>query len=194
VNLVALIKGGPLPERLDLPRHLEQQFERLWQRSTAFQTEWGLTLTVDRAGRVHGRHAQGGTFQDFVPDLVVPRGERLLGAFHTHVYADGSVGMAFSDYDFVAVIAQLDLHVSLLLSGSTLFALVRTPVTVSVAPPNFVGGNGQFYGQVLAFYEAEATRTYQEALWQTNLYFCREFGLAFYQGELFQPLEAVFRP
>jgi hypothetical protein len=123
MDIASLIFGGPLPEQLDVPLYLHRQLERLWRRSVASQTEWGLTLTVDRAGRTHGRHAHGGTDEDFAPDLTIPRQERLLGAFHTHVYVTGDTGMAFSDNDFVWLLTHPEVTLSLLQSGAVLFAM-----------------------------------------------------------------------
>jgi len=79
-------------------------------------------------------------------------------------------------------------------SGHELFALGRTPQTVTVVPSDFLGGNGQFYARVVDLQEADATRSYQQALWLADLDFAGAFGCALYRGPLFQPLHGVFRP
>jgi hypothetical protein len=193
MDIASLIHGGPLPDRLDVPPHLHRQFDRLWRRSVASQTEWGLTLTVDRAGRLHGRHAHSGATGGFVANLRVGWDERLLGVYHTHVYASGDTGFAFGGNDFAGFVAHPKMLLLLVQSGDDLFALVRTPHTAGAVPADFLGGNGRFYERLADCWEANPHWTYQEALRQTNVDFCQTFGIAFYQGLAGQPLEVVLR-
>jgi hypothetical protein len=61
----------------------------------------------------------------------------------THVYASGETGVSFSDLDFAMFVARLDLPLLMAQSGNDLFAIVRTPQTARVVPPDFLGE--QFY-------------------------------------------------
>lgn len=190
----ALLRQGKLPERLVFAPAVHRQFARLWRRSVQSQMEWGVTLFVDKADRVHCRRARAGTTGAFVPDLSVQRSERLLGVYHTHVYPSGETGFAFSDGDFAEFIAHPQMLLLLAQSGGDLFALARTARTVAAVPADFLGGSGQFYGRLADCWEASPHLTFQEALIQTNVVFCRTFGIGFYQGVIHQPLQVVFRP
>lgn len=189
-----LLHRRKLPDRLVFPPAVHQQFALLWRRSVESHMEWGMTLCMDEAGRLHCRHAHAGTLDGFSPDLRVRRGERLFGTYHTHVYWGGETGIAFSDLDFAEFVARAEIPVSVAQSGDELFALVQTLQTATVAPTGLVGGNGCFYAKVADAQEADTTVSYQRALWLTNLYFGRVSGCALYRGRLFQPLKGVFRP
>lgn len=188
----ALLRQGELPDSLVFTPAVHRQFARLWRRSVESQNEWGVTLCLDKAGKMHCRRARAGTAKGFVPDLRVRRGERLLGVYHTHVYASGETGMAFSDLDFAEFVMRSNIPLFIVQSGDALFALVRTPQTVIALPPDFL--SGQFYTKIADIQESDITLSYEESLWLANLHFAEAFGCALYRGRLFQPLKGVFRP
>ena len=190
----ALIGFAKLPERLLFSPSVHRRFALLWKRSVESQSEWGMTLTLDRAGKVHGRHARQGTAQDFLADIRSQHGERLAGVYHTHVYESGETGVAFSDFDIASFIICSEIPLSLVQSGEALFALVRSMQTVTIVPYDFLGGNGQFYAKLVDTMETNPRLSYQQALWLTNLRFARVFRIGLYRGQLYEPLRGVFQP
>ncbi|MBI3920701.1 MAG: hypothetical protein HY318_04720 [Armatimonadetes bacterium] len=188
-----LLHRRKLPDRLVFPPAVHRQFALLWRRSVESQTEWGMTLCVDVAGKVHCRHVCPGSKGGFAPVLRTRSGERLMGVYHTHVYIGGETGIAFSDGDFAEFVRHPEVPLFVLQSGDDLFALVRTTRTASAAPGDFSGGDGQFYGRLVEHLEVNQRFTFQEALLHTNLDFCRNLAIAFYQGIIREPLEVVVR-
>lgn len=183
-----------LPDQLILPVAVHAQFTDLWERSVRRQTEWGAMLVVDANGALHCRDARPGTDEHFRTRIAARDGERPFGVYHTHVYGSGAVGVAFSEVNIASFLVRPELRLSLVQSGTHLFGMLRTNGTSPVVPLTLLGGNGDFYGKVLALQESETDMTYQEALWLANLHFGAVFRYALYRGEHDQPLKAVLRP
>lgn len=55
-------------------------------------------------------------------------GQQFVGTFHTHPYASGLMGMAFSGEDFASALAHRE-NLSILHCGDKIVALVRTELT-----------------------------------------------------------------
>lgn len=190
----ALIRSRKLPESLMFPPAVHRRFALLWKQSVESQIEWGVTLSIDSAGNMHCRNAREGTTQNFLADIRSRHGERLAGVYHTHVYASGETGVAFSDFDIASVIICPAIPLSVAQSGEELFALIRSRRTVSVIPYDFLGGNGQFYAKLADMMETNPRLSYQQALWLTNLHFAQSFKIGLYRGRIFGPLRGVFQP
>ncbi|NUQ74134.1 MAG: PAAR domain-containing protein [Polyangiaceae bacterium] len=78
----------PPPEEIIISPELCKQFNELWGKSFpgGKSQEFGGTLVKDQAGNVSMINTGGGNSGSFSPDLNVPAGYEVLGAFHTHPY------------------------------------------------------------------------------------------------------------
>lgn len=120
-----------LPEELVLPDSLWQQMNELWQRSVARIAEgqvreWGGVLVLDDEGHLHLVDIVQGS-EDRVQLTAVSR-KLFVGSFHTHPYADGTTGIAFSGADIADIINSREL-ISLVQSGRDVYMIIRTDET-----------------------------------------------------------------
>jgi hypothetical protein len=115
--------------------------------------------------------------------------ETFVGTFHTHPYASGLTGMAFSGADFADAINRGNI-LTLVQSGDVIFALVRTEKTPSQVDWNELRRE---LDKLFIGYLAEEMFP-DEAAFEANLDMCARYGLAFYWGEVFGELQEVYRP
>ena len=173
---------------------LRRMMKRLWRQSVrdiaaGVVVEHAATLVRGADGKVRLDYAVAGIANAVTPVYTVGADETCIGTYHTHPYAEGLTGMAFSDTDIASVI-EFEEWISLVQSGDDVFALIRTTKTVdSVVPSVLEADFDQFLNVALRAGSSE-----RAALWTANIGVCRRYGLAFYAGQVDGNLEVIFKP
>lgn len=181
-----------LPEEIALPDSLWQQMDELWQRSTANLaegrvSEWGGVLVLDEHGDLKLVNVVEGT-GEWV-QLRIGLDETFVGSFHTHPYADGTTGIAFSGADIADAINHGEL-ISIVQSGQDVYAIVRTEETpFRVDRESLKIGLGTLHWRYLGQGMSD-----QQAVYYANLDVCGDCSLAMYAGRPFEPLWEAYRP
>ncbi len=175
-----------------MPQSLWQQMDTLWQRSVAEikrgrVIEWGGVLVLDGEGQLRLVNVVAGTEEQV--RLVVPSGMTFVGTFHTHPYADGTTGIAFSGADIADAINSGE-RISLLQSGRDTFALLRTHLTPWRVFRTLLKAQ---YEAAHDFYLMQRFSE-QDAVHYAVTDLCEAYGLAFYSGLAFERLIEVYRP
>ncbi|MCG3145085.1 MAG: hypothetical protein HONDAALG_02626 [Gammaproteobacteria bacterium] len=146
--------------------------------------EHGAAL-VEVNGRLAVAAARSGSYIAFPLKDEEMRASGFLGYFHTHPYEDATMGVAFSPGDLRITISR-KMKICVVQSGEDLFMVAQTPDTPEQIAVDEIT-ESEFNDRV-AFYQ-RLGQSWQEAVFQTNLHLCREYGFAFYAGKLCQPLE-----
>jgi len=183
-----------LPEEIDLPHSLWQQMDELWQRSIAYVaegqvSEWGGVLVLDEQDHLRIIGETKGTAGQVTLDPTVSEGETFVGTFHTHPYASGLTGIAFSGADFASTINHGQM-LSVVQSGDDVFALMRTDQTPRAVDNRQLAG--EFNEAYREYYRSGLSA--QDAALLANLVFCTRYGLVFYSGKNGQSLKEVYKP
>jgi hypothetical protein len=168
--------------------------KRLWQQSvrdiaTGVVVEHAATLVQRADGKVDLDYVVAGIANAVTPVYTVSTDATCIGTYHTHPYAEGLTGMAFSDTDIASAIG-FEEWISLVQSGDDVFAPIRTEKTEdSVVPSVLETDFDQFLNAALRVGALE-----REALWAANVGVSRLYGLAFYAGHIDGDLEVIFKP
>lgn len=195
-ELIAFLRGripaDNLPEQIELPQSLWQQMAELWQRSVAEikrgrVLEWGGVLVLDEEERLRLVNVVAGTGEQV--KLVLPSRMTFVGTFHTHPYADGTTGIAFSGADIADAINSGE-RLSLLQSGHDVFALLRTLLTPWRVSRTLLKAQ---HKAAHDFYLMQRFSE-QDAVHYATTDLCEAYGLAFYSGLAFERLIEVYRP
>jgi hypothetical protein len=118
------------------------------------------------------------SFRILTSEMNVPG---FIGYVHTHPYADGAVGMAFSDRDFAAILKNPAVFVLLVISGESAFMLVRTSQTWTDVPEMDIF---KFYRGCERHFTAAWNHRKQAGIFNANLLAARRYKLGFYLGSL----------
>lgn len=181
-----------LPEEIVLPDSLWHQMDELWQRSIAHiaegrVSEWGGALVLDEQTNLKLANVVEGTGERV--QLRIALDETFVGSFHTHPYADGTTGIAFSGPDIADAINSGEL-ISIVQSGQDIYVIVRTDETPShVDRESLKNRHETLYWQYLGQGMSD-----ERAVYYTNLDICGDYGLAMYVGRVFEPLWEAYRP
>jgi hypothetical protein len=100
-------KTHDLPKRLNLTG-IAPQMNRLWEASIR-DLKSGIVrehaaLVVWERGRLHLTNFVEGTDDEVHPDYHLEKGQQFVGTFHTHPYATGWLGIAFSGTDIASAL------------------------------------------------------------------------------------------
>jgi len=188
------LTSAELPERIDLGG-LNAAMNELWERSIrdidqGTVTEWGGVLILDLEGNLKLVNQKEGAADHIdLDESCISDDETYVGTFHTHPYASGLSGMAFSGADIAQAINR-GAALTLVQSGDVVFALVRTEKTPSQVD---WGRLRKELDNLYLGYLAEGMFP-DEAAFEANLDVCARYGLAFYWGEVFDELKEVYRP
>jgi hypothetical protein len=181
-----------LPEEITLPDNLWHQMDELWQRSIAHiaegrVNEWGGVLVLDEQDDLKLANIVEGTGERV--QLSIAWGETFVGSFHTHPYADGTTGIAFSGADIADAINNEEL-VSIVQSGQEVYAVVRTDEAPSHVDRELLKNRHEtLYWRYLGQGMSD-----EKAVYYTNLDICQDCGLAMYVGRVFESLWEAYRP
>lgn len=192
----AIRTGAPLPTTLDLDRYCSAWFAALWNASIVpsfgmFPLSRPLRCeTVREHGAALGLVDDGflvcssraGSPVTFPLLAVEMRTDGFVGYVHTHPYASGLVGAAFSRWDFIAMLKMPWLQLLCAISGEYVFLIVRNERTRTLKSgseeANFLGN----FESRLDF--LSKSWRFQSALLIANLEVCPNWGLGFYIGRL----------
>jgi len=181
-----------LPEEITLPDDLWRQMDGLWQRSIARiaegqVSEWGGVLVLDEQDNLKLVNIVEGTRERVQLRIALDR--TFVGSFHTHPYADGTTGIAFSGPDIADAVNSGEL-ISILQSGRDVYAVVRTDETPShVYRESLKNRHETLHWQYLGQGMPD-----EQAVYYTNLDICEDCGLAMYVGRVFESLWEAYRP
>jgi len=184
-------KSLDLPAKLNLT-DIAPEMNRLWDASVrelagGFVREHAALLVWERES-LQLTNIVEGTDEDVNPDFQLLPSQQFVGTFHTHPYAKGLQGMAFSGTDIASAITDKE-NLSVVHSGSQIFCLVRTEFTPSVVDEIAIL---QQERKLLRLYQD--TFSVVQALFKINLFFCEKFKLGFYTGDSSGKLELELRP
>ena len=164
----------------------------LWQRSiahidTGCVAEWGGVLVLDERDDLKLVGITEGTRERV--QLKIVASEHFVGSFHTHPYADGTTGIAFSGADIADAINNGE-RISIVQSGQDVYMLVRTDQTPSHVDRALVKRrHEELYWEYLGQGMSD-----QKAVYYADLDLCMEYRLAMYVGRVFEPLWEAYRP
>jgi len=181
-----------LPEEITLADSLWSRMDELWQRSIAHiaegrVNEWGGVLVLGEQDDLKLANIVEGTGERV--QLSIAWGETFVGSFHTHPYADGTTGIAFSGADIADAINNEEL-ISIVQSGQDVYAVVRTDEAPShVDRESLKNRHETLYWQYLGQGMSD-----EKAVYYTNLDICQDCGLAMYVGRVFESLWEAYRP
>lgn len=188
--LAALRYGGPLPPEVTLDAYTEAWFFRLWELSFVLSTlsvrETGCAL-IALSNRVEVLIAHPGSEDSLQLYEPAIQATGFTGYHHTHPYADGTEGIAFSIQDFqVMTFYKFDMLFAH--SGKYLFLLVR-PDTADGWPDPALLSEPDYWAE----YDRHVSEgcSVQEAVYQTNRHFCGLCRFRFYAGRLGELLRYV---
>jgi hypothetical protein len=187
------IESANLPKELDLTP-LFEDIEQLWQNSIAgiadgVVIEYAATIVLKADGTIALTNEVRGDSSGVTPVLCVETSETFIGTFHTHPRTDGLMPMPFSADDIVSAII-LGEKVSVMRSGNTIFALVKTEETATTA--DLKKAQNEFTSVVLNLRRRAVSIL--DAIWVANRILCIKYGLALYVGTINQPLKEVYKP
>lgn len=187
------IESANLPKELDLTS-LCGDIERLWQSSVVDEafgvvTEYAATIVLKADGTIALKNEVRGDSFGVMPVLCVEASETFVGTFHTHPRTDGLIPMPFSADDIVSAIIFGE-KISVMRSGNTVFALVRTEKTAATADVS--EAKTEFTSVVLNLRHRAVSIL--DAIWVANRVLCMKYGLALYAGAAGQPLKEVYKP
>jgi len=195
-ELITFLRGrldiADLPQKLELDTSLWRAMDELWQRSVQHiaqgrVSEWGGVLVLDEKDNLKLVNVVKGT-EKYLP-LRRPTQHTFVGSFHTHPYSDGTTGIAFSGGDIADTINSGEL-ISIVQSGKEVFVLFRTEATAPFADRYRL----KFQYKALHDNYLAQGRSEQDAVHYTNMDLCEMYSLAFYSGQVFHPLEEVYKP
>ncbi len=131
-NLEVPSSPGMSPAQVNLS-DLNGEFTRRWNRSfpNDVPTEQANTLVADRKDNISLVNPVTGTSEHAVPDLDVPRGQRVLGVYHSHpkiVNGVVNTGVSLSGGDAGYLINKQQ-NVIIAQSGADQFMYMRTAQT-----------------------------------------------------------------
>ena len=184
-NLLSVLQaGGTFPDQVLLGEYPSTWFNCLWRLSLicpirehgASLARSNISLTI-----ICARPGENATFHLCSEEM---NAESFLGYFHTHPYKSGTSGVAFSSADLVVVINS-PMKICIVQSGVYRFMVVR-----SMETPDFVAFNtlSNLFEDRFKYYYVGRRKKFQTSVLLTNLDVCREYGLAFYQGKVGEPL------
>ena len=183
-----------LPEELDLTP-LYEDMERLWQQSIAniansVVIEYAATIVLKADGALALTNEISGNSFEVTPVPCVESGEVFVGTFHTHPRIDGLMPMPFSAEDIVSAITFGE-NISVVRTGNSIFALVRTVETAVAADVN--EAKSEFEATVILILRHRDVSILDD-IWMANQILCRKYRLALYAGTIGQPLKEVYIP
>ena len=184
-------KSRDLPARLNLAS-IAPEMNRLWEASireieSEVVREHAALLVWERES-LRLTNIVEGSHDEVEPDNQLHEEQQFVGTFHTHPYVKGLQGMAFSGTDIASAINDQE-NLSVVHSGSQIFCLVRTEFTPSAVDEAAILKQER---RLLRFY-LDAFSVSQ-ALFKSNLFFCKRFKLAFYAGNATGKLRLEFKP
>ena len=184
-------KSRDLPARLNLSK-IAPEMNRLWEASIR-EIDLGVVrehaaLLVWESESLRLTNIIEGTGDEVEPEYELKEGQQFVGTFHTHPYVKGLQRMAFSGTDIASAITDEE-NLSLVHSGSQIFCLVRTEFTPEVVDETAIIEQER---KLLRFYQRAFSVS--QALFKINLFFCQQYGLGFYTGEISGKLKLEFRP
>lgn len=137
-ELIGAAEGGEVPERLHLPPEVSAKMEDMWKRSIREEPnavdpvrEYGALLVDDETDEIMISDIVRGT-KDSVMLPNPGEGETKIGHVHTHPYESGLTDMSFSGGDFAALMGDDEARISIVRSGDSIFALVKTGKTPTI--------------------------------------------------------------
>ena len=207
-ELIESVEQGHPPEEIHLPPKTSDKLGDLWEKSVKKERlsrspvrEYGALLVKDDSGRMTLSHVVKGN-EDSVQLETLDNDEILIGDAHTHPYRSGLTDMSFSGGDFASFVSDGSARISIVRSGDTVFASVKTDATPVIdddarrtAITNEINSNYECYLRELARQRPGAQPTFadlQNAALAANLDACAEYDLGLYQGKAGQPLKRVF--
>jgi len=186
------IHSANLPGELDLTPICEDM-ERLWLRSMAniangVVIEHAATIVLKADGTLALTNEISGDSFQVTPVPGVEAGEMFVGTFHTHPRTDRLIPMPFSAGDIVSAITFGE-NISVMRSGNSVFALVRTVETAVAADVN--EAKSAFEAAVILILRHQDV-SILDAIWMANRILCRKYGLALYAGTIDQALKTSY--
>jgi hypothetical protein len=181
------------PRVIQLPPAVAQGAQSSWDRSfpDGKAKEQGGNI-VRNADRSYGWRAGGRSKNDtFVSDPDdIGRGQRLVGAGHTHPYESGATDVSFSGEDISSLVTG-DERLEVLQSGRTVFVVARTAEFDALVEAAFdedpIHGEQKLQARIETSYDRvrkqTAKRSLQEQAELATTQVCREFKLVYYRGE-----------
>jgi hypothetical protein len=165
---------------------------RLWKASIR-DIESGVVrehaaLLVWERGNLRLTNIVEGTDDEVEPSYQLAIGQQFVGTFHTHPYANGLTGMAFSGTDIATALFYHE-NLSIVQSGNLITAVTRTDLTPELFDANKIEDDAN------AFFEKyRRIFSLQSAVLKMNRALCEQYHLAFYGGEVTGQLLLEFRP
>lgn len=179
------LKSENLPNALDVTE-IREAMDELFQESTRDRLERATTLVLDEQQQCLLINPVVGTQRQVRANYTVPKGYTIVGVVHTHPVMPA---LAFGGGDMAEALFHQH-HISIVLSGKEMFAMVRTDMTPDFADADEVRMDGQ---AALFAYRAEG-HTPSEAVYLAALELCFRYGFAMYHGRGKNTIREVFRP
>jgi hypothetical protein len=184
-------KSRDLPARLNLSA-IAPEMNRLWEASIR-EIESGVVrehaaLLVWERERLRLTNVVEGTEDDVEPDYRLATGQQFVGTFHTHPYATGLMGMAFSGADIATALFYHE-RLSVVQSGDLVVAMARTELT-----PKFFDTGAIERSAKALFENYRRIFPLQAAVLKMNRSLCEQHKLGFYGGDISGQLHLEFRP
>ena len=184
-------KSRDLPKRLNLSG-IAPEMNRLWDASvrelaSGVVREHAALLVWERESLRLTNFVEGAD-NEVEPSLQLDEGQQFVGTFHTHPYATGLMGIAFSGEDFASTLAQGE-NLSIVHCGDKIAALVRTPMTPKIFDNETLDDEAK---QIVR--ANRRVLTFADAVLKMNIALCKRYQLGFYSGNLSGQLRLEFRP
>jgi hypothetical protein len=187
--LWSLNSGDELPSQVTLDEYLAAWFDSLWRLSVILPIREHGAALVEANGQLRVAAARPGTEDSFELAAEEMAAVNFVGYYHTHPYASGTTGVAFSTCDLVAAI-NCALPLTLVQSGDDLFMMVRTAETPERLDVDEVSELETEFDDQVTLYGQRGV-SWVVAIRATNRDLCLKYGLAFYAGRLRQGLRLL---
>jgi len=205
-EILDIIHSEQAPEELHLPREISQKIDKMWEKSIQKRAigesrvrEYGAVL-VNKNGEIKIEHEVKG--HDGYVELELPNDlDSLFGFVHTHPYEGGLTEMSFSGADIASFLTFEHVPITLVQSGDTVFALVKSDATPNISNNDHsiikseINSAYELYLSKFAKHRSNSElffSDYQNAALAANLDACDKYNLVLYVGKSRNALRRVF--
>lgn len=181
------VKKADAPRVIRLPDPVTKGLQESWDRShpKGSAQEQGGNIVRNKDGSYDWRQGKPGGEGVYLPDEDdVGKGQKLVGAGHTHPYANGTENVSFSGED-ISSLVNGDERLEVVQSGKMLFMVVRTAEFDAMVDATDDDGARDLMERIEKCWNRvfESTKgTMPERAQAATVRTCREFKLAYYRG------------